>query len=155
MKKINLAVAAGVLLVSAASAAASAGVFHFSYVLDFDAPLLNECTGEVVDFSGAMKFNDLAVVDGRGGAHFSSEVVYQGITGVGLDTGTEFQLVGHSSAIANGDFVDWTEYSVNNEFWMIGHGTGENLAASYQTHVTFTPDGETTAQIENFRVGCY
>jgi hypothetical protein len=76
----------------------------------------------------------------------------QGVTGVGLTTGAQYQATGVTQEIFSLR-VGATDTFVN-EFHVIGQGPDNNFVVREVLHLTINANGELTAQIDNFSVEC-
>lgn len=79
----------------------------------------------------------------------------QGITGVGLTTGTKYQGTGvtqerFGGSLVNGQFSD----TYVNNFRLIGQGPGNNLLIHQNAHITFNAKGEVTAVLDHLSISC-
>jgi hypothetical protein len=80
----------------------------------------------------------------------------QGISGVGLTTGTKYQATGVTQEMTHQNQVTGFPFNdtfVNN-FRLIGQGPGNNFLVHDNLHVTINADGTVTSFHDNFSIEC-
>ena len=119
-----------------------------------DAVILNECTGELVQFHFNQLFmiHDLEIVDRAFHSHIVS--VDRGSNGVGLTTGTRYRQVGSQG----GTFfisakIDEVQTFVTRSA-IIGQGRAANFRAHATFHITVGPTGRVVVEFEKARFTC-
>ena len=119
-----------------------------------DAVILNECTGELVQFHFNQLFmiHDLEIV----GRAFHSHVVSvdRGSNGVGLTTGTRYRQVGSQGGtffISAG--IDEVQTFVTRGA-VIGQGEAADFRAHSTFHITVGPSGRVVVEFEKARFTC-
>lgn len=119
-----------------------------------DAVVLNECTGELMQFHFKQLFilHDLEIV----GRAFHSHIVSvdRGSNGVGLTTGTRYRQVGSQG----GSFfisakIDEVQTFVTRGA-VIGQGSAPDFRAHVTYHLTVGPDGRVVVEFEKARFTC-
>src|SRR5438093_9153022 len=97
MKRTQMAVAAAAIaaaLISPMAQAAAAGttiVQSVPLALTAAVPCANGGTGESVQLSGSLQIVDTITFDAGGGVHLYSHFNPQGVSGIGLVTGTTYR----------------------------------------------------------------
>jgi hypothetical protein len=115
-------------------------------------PCANDGAGEDVLVTGTLHVLTHVTIDAQGGLHVKQHFQPQGATGVGLTTGDTYRATGVTQEEFNftGGFTDTF---INNFRW-IGQGPNNNLLVHQTIHVTITPNGEITSEVENTSVEC-
>ena len=115
---------------------------------------IQACVGEAVSFQGTslMVAHDTYLPDGSlllSMIHFNG----QGPVAVGSTTGTVYRIVGaDTNDIVLGPGALAASFEAN--LLAIGPGSANNFTAHILQHITITPDGEFTSEIEVFSVSC-
>lgn len=117
-------------------------------------PCANGGAGEDVLVEGILHLQDHITINGNR-ANVKTHAQPQGADGVGQTTGDFYQAVGvtqeqDSIPILNGAF----EFTVVNNFRLIGQKTDNNLQVHQNIHVTIDANGNVTTVIDNTRVDC-
>jgi hypothetical protein len=111
------------------------------------------CTGELISFSGTIHVVERETVDGSGGIQIGIHENYQGVTGVGLTTGTVYHAPGVLNQQLN--FTNGaTTQTFTEDVRYIAPGRDNNLLVHYNQHITINPDGTVTAFVDNVRITC-
>jgi hypothetical protein len=124
----------------------------FNGNVQFDALIVIPSTGDVVHVSGPLHIVVDETVDSAGGIHFKEHFQPQGVSGVDLTTGAQYQATGvtqeqeiiTANGAANLTFV--------NNFRLIGQGPNNNYTVHENTHITINANGDVTALIDNIKV---
>jgi hypothetical protein len=115
----------------------------------------NGGAGESVQLSGSLRIHSFTLVDGDGGIHVRTQVQPDGVKGLGLATGTRYRGTGgtteHEYEAEDGTPA---EYSLINNFRIIGQGPGNNLLVHTNVHQTVNADGEVTASVNITSTEC-
>ena len=108
----------------------------------------NDCTDEQVQLSGNIHLVSQTQRDGTVVGHFN----YQGVSGVGLTSGTEYR----ASTVDNFRISEPFPSDINSvsSFHLIGQGTEENLLVNVLFHITVDANGEVTASIDEVDIQC-
>lgn len=114
--------------------------------------------GEDVVLSGQLHDLIHVTLTDNGHFHIHSSDNPQGVSGVGLTTGTKYQGTGVSlfdTQLANffSDDTPFNETSVNT-FHLVGQGPGNNLLVRDTFHITLNPDLTITSSHDHFRITC-
>jgi hypothetical protein len=114
-----------------------------------------EGTGEAMLGQGTIHVQGTIVYDAGGNAHFHDHTNSQGFVGVGLATGTTYQLptIQNSSQRFEIDGVGSTYTYVSN-FMISGSGPNNGSHAHATIHMTLNANGEPTAVVENIFGDC-
>lgn len=117
-------------------------------------PCANGGAGELVSLEGPLHTLITFTINGNN-VSGKNQSQPQGISGVGLSTGDQYQGTGvtqnfFKSSLQNGQF---NQTFVNN-FRIIGQGPGNNFMVHENFHVTINANGEVTTVHDNFRVDC-
>jgi hypothetical protein len=144
------------LLASAAQATsvqAQAANTTIKFSDTFPFSFFNECTGEVVSGVVSVKGTVHETIDGSGGFHFHFHEVFQG-RAVGETSGIRYvgPQTDHESfhVSSNGALED--TFTLN--FRFISQGKADNIQTHVLFHITITPNGDVTSEINNFREVC-
>jgi hypothetical protein len=146
-------------LASAADAAAQAdtstqvSTFPFSFTLT---PGEYPCLQEDVLIDGELHEVLRFTFDASGGRHRATLITPQGLTGLGLTTGTVYRVTGPGHSTFNDDDLvapvrERTFYDVIN---LVGPGQATNLLVRTGFHLTFNSNGELVASTTVDSVQC-
>jgi hypothetical protein len=142
-------VASGLLAVTSASATAVTEKIPFDFVL---AP--EEACGEAIQLSGTLlavfSFTETSSGNVEIGFHFNP----QGITGVGLTSGSTY----HATGVTRGTTTTRAKGGISdtfvNSFKIIGNGDAANFLQTDVIHITVNAKGEVTASVEQSIIRC-
>lgn len=117
------------------------------------AQVTNPCDpAEIVFFSG-MRTTTLFVTENKNTFHLHGHTSNQHVTGFGLVTGDEYNVVGvegfHLSS-AKG-----TTQTVHMRTRLIRRGANQNLSVTSAMHITVNANGTVTAQTDRFEIECH
>lgn len=147
------------IALSASPAYASATSFTASVKIPIQVgvfvPCANNGAGELVVLSGTLHDLVHVTIDDQSGTHVKIHDNPQGVSGVGLTTGTMYRGTGvtlTSFNVPTGDLPLTTTF-VNN-FRIIGQGPDNNLLVHATFHLTINANGTVTATVDNFSVDC-
>jgi hypothetical protein len=142
-------VASGLLAVTSASAAATTQRIPFDVVL---AP--EEACGEAIHLTGTLlaqlTFTESLAGNVEIGFHFSP----QGVTGVGLTTGTIYHATGGTLGTRTIRTRGGISDTFVNNFKIIGEGSTQNFLETDVIHVTVNAKGQVTASVEQSILRC-
>lgn len=145
-----------VALLGPGSALAAADSFTASSIFPIDlvvsVPCANGGVGEDVALTGYLHDVFHVTFTPSGGFRVSASDNPQGVSGVGLTTGTKYQGTG-ITRFNFGGRVGAEETDVNN-FRIIGQGTGNNFLVHDNFHITINANGTVTSFHDNFSVTC-
>jgi hypothetical protein len=142
----------GIAQSAAGSATTTTVSQSFPISLTVFVPCANGGAGEDVALSGNLHDLFSLTFNGSGGVHVKTLDNPQGVSGVGLTTGTKYQGTGVTQSEFNAQ-VGFETTFVNN-FRIIGACPGNNFLVHENFHVTVNPDGTVTAFVDNFSVAC-
>jgi hypothetical protein len=109
---------------------------------------------EPVVFSGTYRSVTTFTLDGSGNAHFSGTVSTSG-RGIGQLTGTNYIFAGASSSSTQTVVTNVASHnSFTNTFVLVSAGGTENLLMHVTLHLTVTPAGTVSAEVESIRLAC-
>ncbi len=139
------------LLLSLGLTANAALDFHEKFTINLAGTAVNECTGEVITYSGVLHVLGSQKVDSAGNVtfemtHFNDIARATGSYGntyVGVKTGT-YTL--HAKA----GYV----YSEFIKFTAISKGAAPNFITQALIHLTINPDGTITASLDSVKINC-
>ena len=116
-------------------------------------PCGNGGAGEAVSLTGTLKFVEEIVYNDHGFT-FNYHVIAQGVTGVGLTTGENYQASGGNKGNITGEFGEVGQYTrlFIDQLRIIGQNSV--FTVMYKTKMTITPDGKITTSIEEENVDC-
>jgi hypothetical protein len=109
---------------------------------------------EPIELSGTLHIVSHVTFDAAGGLHFVSQTNPQGVTGIGLTSGTVYQGtgVGRSNFILPVGGVIVSTYV--SSFKLIGRGATDNYLVQTVFHSTVNSTGTVTSVVEQFTVKC-
>ena len=142
---------------SVANPSSRAQVSNYVESVPFERILFVPCgnggAGEEVSLTGSLKFVEEIVYNGHGFT-FNYHVIAQGITGVGLITGENYQASGGNKGTITGEFGEEGQYTrlFIDQLRIIGQNSV--FTVMYKTKMTITPDGKITTSIEEEIVDC-
>lgn len=115
----------------------------------------NGGAGESVALSGSLRVRSFTMVDGKGGLHVRTQVQPDGVTGVGLTTGTRYRGTGGTTELSH-EAVDGAPatYTLVNNFRIIGQGPRNNLLVHTTMHQTVNANGEVTSSVNATSAEC-
>jgi len=150
---------AGLCLLNPGSALAKAETFHDSGRIPVDEILWNECTGEDVHLTGVMLWTNHGVVTSSGMLQWGFQTRYQGVSGLGLTSGTKYQATGggeqgYGTAVADPDRP--YHYAAGRMFTihLVAQGSASDLLIRAHGHLTVTPDFRWLAWIDRYELVC-
>lgn len=133
----------------AAQAAVSTGTIPIDDVTD-----TVPCVGESIHVTGAFHF--MNSIDFIGNFLFMrSTLSAEGLSGVGLTTGTQYRFVGSSTFRAK--FATSPEpvvFVMSENFAVIGRGSAIDTRMHTDQHTTITPDGSVAVSFDRLRLDC-
>lgn len=112
------------------------------------------CIGERVELLGNYHSLFHVTFDPTGGTHVVGQHNSQGISGVGLETGTLFQASNGDRRITNIFGAPGFEMTYVDSFQLISHDNAADLLVHVTSHVTFAPDRGLTAEVTNVSSEC-
>lgn len=124
----------------------------FTVVETFPINFVIQGCEEPIELSGQLHSVFHVTIDASGGVHVVGQTNPQGVTGIGLVTGTQYQGTGVSRF--NFNMQAGEEFTSVDSFKIIGRGTTDNLLVQGTFHVTVNANGEVTAVVDNFFVKC-
>lgn len=141
---------------SGAPASAAASTFtasqEFPIALTAFVPCAAGGTGEAVVLSGSLHDLFHVTLDSHGGFLLVVLDNPQGVTGLGQTTGTKYQATGSTRLSFYGS-VGFT-LTYNDNFLIIGQGTGDKLRVKVRLHLTVNANGTLTSVADNESVTC-
>lgn len=125
-------------------------VIRDNFQLEFTGTIDSPCTGETISFDGSTHIV-MTLDESDTGATLQYHLNTQGVSGVGLETGTKYQIVQVTSEDANAIFIPANESgSVTIHERIISDGGADNFLAD--VIFTFTsPPPQATYQLKNLR----
>lgn len=115
-------------------------------------PCANGGVGETVVLSGDLHIVLNVTIDDQGGVHVKEKFQPQGVSGLGLTTGTTYRATGGTQTEFNIGFgVEETDI---NNVRLIGPGPGNNLLIHSTDHITINANGVVTVVHSNSTVDC-
>jgi len=135
---------------------AKASTFTSNVSFPIDLILFVPCAaggvGEDVHVTGEIHELFHVTLDGQGGFHLELQQNGQGIRGIGLTTGDEYQVAGMGRFSSNGKVG--TEATTVSNLRFIGKGSASNFLTHHTMHITVNANGTVTAFVDNSRVEC-
>jgi hypothetical protein len=150
MKRISaamsLALFLGLLLPSTASAVTDRTIVPYGAVIE-------SCSGENISLSGELLLITHVREDSSGGLHAQVTFVPREVLGVSA-SGTRYRQVVNQVQRFNLSGQGTLTGTFTTEFMLISEGGTDNLLERATTHVTITPDGDVTADVNNVSFKC-
>jgi hypothetical protein len=115
-------------------------------------PCANGGLGEDVLLSGSLHVITHLTFSNSGTVTIKTHFQPQGISGVGQVTGAKYQATGVTQDILNLSFGE--NYTLVNNFRMIGQGPGNNFTVHENFHYTINANGTLTSVHDNFTADC-
>ncbi len=114
------------------------------------------CLQEVTLIDGSLHYVDRVTFDASGGRHRATLINAQGLTGLGLDSGTVYQVSGPGHSTFNDDDLaaPVRERTFYDLIHVVGPGDAAKLLVRTGFHLTFNSDGELVAFTETESVKC-
>ena len=112
------------------------------------------CAEELIELRGDYHALFHVTFDATGGTHVVSQHNSQGISGIGLESGTLFQASDSDRRITNIFGAPGFETTYVDAFQLIGRSGTPILLVHVTLHVTFAPDQGFTAQVNNVSSEC-
>lgn len=148
---VVMALTAALLGPTSAQAQASNTTIKYSDTFPFS--FFNECTGETVSGVVSLKGTVQETVDASGGYHFRFHEVFNG-RAVGETSGTQYvgPQTDHQSYHVSSNGAVQETFTLN--FRFISRGSADNILEQFLFHITVTPDGEVTSELDRVTVTC-
>ena len=145
----------GSAVATRAQAVASTEVFTAPFSLTLT-PADYPCLEEVILIDGTLHYVVRVTFDASGGRHRATLINAQGLTGLGLTSGTVYRVSGPGHLTLNDDDLappvrERTFYDVVH---VVGPGNATKLLVRVGFHLTFNSDGELVAFTEVDSVKC-
>src|SRR2546425_838282 len=119
-----------------------------SSVMPFPEPTItNPCNGEDVNVSGNVHVTIGATIDGNGGIHLRIHINNQDVSGIGVTTGSKYQIPTTLDSSAYFGTATTMTLTVNTR--VVAQGSTPNFNMRELVHVTMDANGVTTASIDN------
>lgn len=152
MKRLFIGLFALALMIGSGHAAlAQATVTTYNTDVPVSFTLLNPC-GESIAISGEVHVLVHQTTHGDGTYSYASHVNYQGVNGVGVESGDKYQTTSTTNATGSGTGAFNSSYA--DSFHLIGQGTTNDYLVHTTIHFTINDNGEFTAFVDNFKVEC-
>jgi hypothetical protein len=152
-RKAALLIVLLLVVVVPAVASAEATSTTTSTTQPFTRLLMAPCLGEPVLLEGTVHVVLHTTVDANGDTRTTRHTQPMGITGVGLVSGTTYHATGVTERVTNAGSPP-SEFTVVNNFNIIGEGEALNLLVHQLVHVTTNANGDVTAEVEQDAVEC-
>ncbi|MFI6266681.1 hypothetical protein [Micromonospora sp. NPDC051006] len=143
------------LLLAAPRAASAELVDNSSGPIDFVQfiPCANGEAGEEVHFTGTIHFVYAVTTQPDGSVSYIFAGNTQGLSGVGLTTGTLYHGVDRFSQTLYTEYPPETLTSISTVV-LAGQGPGNDVRLNFAYHYTVAPDGELVVSVVNETGGC-
>jgi len=150
---VLLAAIVGTLTTYPRTISAQASEFTDNQFVPFS--LMNEGCGDVMFVSGTLHILTHVTLNASGGLTMKQHHQGQGVTGVGMVSGAQYQTTGVTqfTATDNGPGPQF-EFTYIDNFHMISTGTTPNFDVHVTIHTTINNNGEVTATVENESIEC-
>jgi hypothetical protein len=107
-----------------------------------------DCTDELVEISGTIHLITQTQADGSVVGVFN----YQGVTGVGLTSGSRYQVSAVDQVRLRAPFP--SSITSTSSFHLISRGSASNLLVTVLYHITINGSGEATVSIDTMNMQC-
>jgi hypothetical protein len=154
---LTLALLVGMTFASPSSALAQAETTTTDQTIPIEAFVGNPCIGpEPIDISGSMKLVTHTTVSANGNFHFVAHLNYQGVSGTGRTSGTQYRATDAGTSTFNdGGNVDSTnEFTNEFTFQLLSAGSEDNFRVKGLIHMTVNANGETTSEVISLEAYC-
>ncbi|HEX9564779.1 MAG TPA: hypothetical protein VF981_12435 [Gemmatimonadaceae bacterium] len=115
----------------------------------------NAGAGEFTQIAGHLRLATFILIGETGRIHIRTSARPDGVVGVGMSTGEKYRGTGgtteHEHIAASGLPA---QYTMVNNFRIIGQGTGNNLLIRSVVHQTVTANGVVTASVSHSSAEC-
>jgi hypothetical protein len=161
MKRFGVSILCLILLVLVlpAQGAGATGPFTDSWSEPVDVTVYNPCSGEWVWLTGRMHilYHDNLTPSGR--LMWETRISYNKVRGVGLSSGKPYVGVGvdqgGGSTLVDPAQTPYHYHAASQKTMsLVGKGRTENYKVIMNFHIVYTPDYESHAWFENFRIAC-
>jgi hypothetical protein len=159
--RIGLIVSTFVLMVmgSTTSARANATTEHIDVTYPIiDQEVIWDCLGdgESILINGVIHIKGHVTYDANGIGHFFGKENMQGVSGVGLLTGTKYQFIDSRMQLANDHLTtsNGKEAVFVIATRVISHGPANNLRDQAVFHMIYNANGELTAYLDKITFDC-
>jgi hypothetical protein len=163
MRRLALISGALLVLLTVGSSAALAGDAAETQVIRTTIPVtwlgFVPCVapeGELVQLSGIEQIVFVLTRDATGATHSVTQVTFQGVSGIGLTSGLEYQVTNTSSFVANTDASGPPPWAITGHLVarFVSKGSASDFTMSAMFHVTVTPDLEVRSSIDETSSSC-
>jgi hypothetical protein len=139
----------------AATPPVSAGVVSNTIIpIPPNAALFDPCTSEMVHVTGTIHLVTVLTADVAGGTHTEMHFNVQGVSGVGLTTGTRYRGIHTETHSTNTNGGVSSEFTTRIDIKLISEGASSNLTIrDALVHVTVSATGDVTATIDHLVLG--
>jgi hypothetical protein len=120
----------------------------------FNTVIVNPCTGEPIAFTGENHFVIHTTATPSGTFQTTIHSNLQNVSGVGTVTGTTYRAVISNKQTTVFTAAGGQVNTIVGNFHIVGPGAGNNFILHNTVHVTVNPNGEATAEVENFFAEC-
>ena len=119
-----------------------------STTIPFEAIRSGDCTGEDVELSGTIHLVSQLQSDGSE----VGQINYQGVSGVGLTSGTTYRASSVDHFRLGAPFP--SDITSVRSVRLISPGAEDNLLVRFLFHITVNANGETTAEVREVNMEC-
>lgn len=119
-----------------------------STTIPLDAIRSGDCTGEDVELSGTIHLVSQLQPDGSEVSHFN----FQGVSGVGLTSGTKYRASSVDHVRLAAPFP--SDITSVRSLRLISRGPEDDLLVRFLFHITVNANGEVTAEVEDVTSKC-
>ncbi len=130
-----------------------------SQLVPYENVIFNPCANDVIYLSGMLR-QVVSLTQNNNRFRTNIHTNFQGITAIGLGSGTEYRVTGNSrsgsglSLVFNGLFPKEVTAVDNVNLRPAGGGGGDRLRLHQNTHFTINANGTFTAVVDNPRLEC-
>jgi hypothetical protein len=127
--------------------------FTVSESVPLETMAFGDCSGEMVELSGSVHFLYHMTQSANGGYNFRYQSNFQGVSGVGLTTGTSYRAMETFSDAYHSNSLQFNE-TVHQRVKLVAQGSADDLAVNFTFHITANATGEITAVFDRFSFDC-
>jgi hypothetical protein len=115
-----------------------------------------DCGGELIHATGTVHITSREVVDAEG-LHSVGHINFAGVTGEGVNSGTQYQIVQSTSSSTTFNVNAGSAFTTTSSFQFIATGPDKStvdVRGQLTLHLTVNANGEITAEVVNLRTIC-
>jgi hypothetical protein len=153
---LTLAFLVGLTFGSATVALAEAVTTTTNETVPVEAFVGNPCAApEPIDISGDMRLVIHTTTSDNGNFHFAAHLNYQGVSGTGRTSATQYRATDAGTSTFNGSGnSSANEFTNEFTFQLTSAGSEDNFRVKGLIHITVNANGETTSEVIDLEAYC-